>query len=201
MTFKKSFKKSFSYTWYLYVLAIVLPVVAFPLSYSFMHRAKEYETLSVFLSCELKNEKAEDLLLKKFKDKGVKKAEFITSDVNASEMEFARKLSVVGYNRCDILVVQKDFVDKTGICDASLEINNKVKSLCKVDTENLYVKDKKVYAVELPQNSPLAELANFKKGKGYYAFINAKSYNIGDFSLRSPHTSNCFDLMQYFLGK
>ena len=152
-----------------------------------MHRAKEYETLSVFLSCELKDEKAEDILLNKFKSKGVKKAEFITSDVNASEMEFARKLSVVGYNRCDILIIQKDFVDKTGITNATIEMNKKVKSLCKIETENLYIKDKKAYAVELPDNSPLSELAKLKKGKDYYAFINAKSYNIGELSMRKPN--------------
>ena len=201
MTFKKSFKKSFSYTWYLYLIALVIPAVAFPLSYSFMHRAKEYETLSIFLSCDLKDENAEDILLKKFKKFGVKDTEFITSDVNASEMEFARKLSVVGYNRCDLLIIQKDFVGKTGITGASLEIDDKVKSLCKIDSENLYIKDKKAYAVELPITSPLSDLAKLKSGKEYYAFINGKSYNIGDFSPRKPTTENAFKLMQYFLGK
>ena len=62
MKFSKQFKKSFSYTWYLYLIAIVIPAVLFPLSYSFMHRPKQYEMLSLFVPVSLKTDKADDLL-------------------------------------------------------------------------------------------------------------------------------------------
>ena len=79
MKFSTQFKKSFSYTWYLYLLAIVVPAILFPLSYSFMHRAKANETLSIFLPCYAKD-KAEDKLFEDFKDLGIRKTEVIEAD-------------------------------------------------------------------------------------------------------------------------
>ena len=102
MTFKKQFKESFSYTWYLYLLAIAIPAILFPLSYSFMHRPKEYETLSIFIPTELKDEKAEDTLLSKFKENGVRKVDIIYSNPN-DQYTFSNKLAVVGYNTCDLI--------------------------------------------------------------------------------------------------
>ena len=81
MKFSTQFKKSFSYTWYLYLLAIVVPAILFPLSYSFMHRAKANETLSIFLPCYAKD-KAEDKLFEDFKDLGIRKNEVIEAVEN-----------------------------------------------------------------------------------------------------------------------
>ena len=40
-----------------------------------------------------------------------------------------------------------------------------------------------------------------KNGENYYAFLNAKSVNIGEYSKKSPHSENAFELMKYALGK
>ena len=200
MTYKKQFKKSFSYTWYLYLLGIVVPCVIFPLSYSFMHRPKQFETLSVFLACSLKNEKAEVLLLEKFKNLGVRKFEFVTSDP-AREVEFAKKISVVGYNRCDLIIIPEDKLDKVGVFTTSIDLNDEIKNLCNITSENLFKQDDKDYAVELPKNGGLSEYANFIDDTNYYAFINAKSYNIGDYSQFKPNTKNAFELMRFCLEK
>ena len=200
MKFSKQFKKSFSYTWYMYLLAIVLPAVIFPLSYSFMHRAKQHETLSIFLPCYA-NDDAEDKLFEEFKDLGIRKTEVIVADIGESEYEFSRKLSVVAYNRCDLMIIPEDKLEKVGIQTAALELTSEVKNLCKISDEKIYVTEEKEWGVELPKNTPLKDVSKLKDDTNYYAFISAKSWNIGEYSNSKVNTENAFKFMQYVLGK
>ena len=197
MKFSTQFKKSFSYTWYLYLLAIVVPAILFPLSYSFMHRAKANETLSIFLPCYAKD-KAEDKLFEDFKDLGIRKTEVIEADYLEDEVTFAKKISVVAYNRCDIIILPEEKLENIGIETAALELNSEVKELCKITDENI---DKSGCGVEIPKVTPLNEIANLKEEKNYYAFIAAKSWNIGEYSQSKAYTDNAFKFMQYVLGK
>ncbi len=197
MKFSKQFKKSFSYTWYLYLLAIVVPAVLFPLSYSFMHRAKQHETLSIFVPCYAKDG-AEDKLFKDLKDLGIRKTEVIEADYLEDEVTFAKKISVVAYNRCDLIILPEEKLSNIGIETAALELTSEVKGLCNITTEKI---DESGYGVEVPKETPLNEIANLKEGKNYYAFIAAKSWNIGEYSESKAHTENAFKFMQYILGK
>ena len=197
MKFSKQFKKSFSYTWYLYLLAIVVPAVVFPLSYSFMHRAKPNETLSLFIPCYAKD-KAEDKLFEEFKVLGIRKTEVIEADYLEDEVTFAKKISVVAYNRCDLIILPEEKLQSIGIETAALELTSEVKELCNITTEKI---DESGYGVELPKATPLNEIANLKEDKNYYAFIAAKSWNIGEYSQSKSHTENAFKFMQYALGK
>ena len=201
MKFSKQFKKSFSYTWYLYLLAIVVPSILFPLSYSFMHRPKQYETLAMFIPVSLKTDKAEDMTFEDLKDLGIRTAEITNVESNENEMNFSKKISVVAYNRCDVIILPEDKLNKVGIETASLELNSEVKELCKISDENIYSYEKIEYGVEIPHNTPLISYVDFKEDANYYAFINAKSCNIGEYSNQKMHTENAFKLMQYILGK
>ena len=200
MKFSTQFKKSFSYTWYMYLLAIVLPAVIFPLSYSFMHRAKQNETLSIFLPCYA-NEDAEDKLFEKFKDLGIRKTEVIVADIDESEYDFSRKLSVVAYNRCDLMIIPEDKLEKVGIQTASLELTSEVKELCKITDEKIYVTEEKEWGVKIPETTPLKDISKLKNDTNYYAFLSAKSWNIGEYSNSKANTENAFKFMQYVLGK
>ena len=197
MKFSTQFKKSFSYTWYLYLLAIVIPAILFPLSYSFMHRPKQNETLSIFVPCYAKKN-GEDKLFEEFKDLGIRKTEIIEADYLEDEYTFAKKISVVAYNRCDIIILPEEKLENIGIETAALELTSEVKELCNITDETI---DKSGYGVEVPKITPLNEIANLKEDKNYYAFIAAKSWNIGAYSQSKVHTENAFKLMQYILGK
>ena len=201
MKFSTQFKKSFSYTWYLYLIAIVVPAVLFPLSYSFMHRAKQHEVLSLFLPVSLKTEKAEDILFEKFKDLGIRNAEIINVESNDNTVEFVKKLSVVAYNRCDIMIIPEVELKNVGIETASLELSSEVKQLCLINDETIYTYENVDYGVKIPENTPISEFADLKNDENYYAFINQKSWNIGEYSNQKVHTENAFKMMQYILGK
>ena len=201
MKFSTQFKKSFSYTWYLYLIAIVVPVILFPLSYSFMHRAKQHEVLSLFVPVSLKTEKAEDILFEKFKDLGIRNAEIINVESNDNTVEFVKKLSVVAYNRCDIMIIPEVELKNVGIETASLELSSEVKQLCSISDETIYTYENVDYGVKIPENTPISEFADLRNGEIYYAFINQKSWNIGEYSNQKVHTENAFKMMQYILGK
>lgn len=197
MKFSTQFKKSFSYTWYLYLLAIVVPAVLFPLSYSFMHRAKQHETLSIFIPCYAK-ENAESKLFEEFKNLGIRKTEVIEADYLEDEVTFAKKISVIAYNRCDLIILPEEKLGSIGIETAALELTAEVKENCKITTEKI---DDSGYGVELPKTTPLSDIANLREDKNYYAFLSAKSWNIGEYSTSKVHTENAFKFMQYVLGK
>ena len=201
MKFSKQFKKSFSYTWYLYLLAIVVPAVLFPLSYSFMHRPKQYETLSLFVPVSLKTDKAEEMMFEDLKDLGIRTTDITNVETNENEVNFSKKLSVVAYNRSDIIIFPLDKINKVGIETASLELTNEVKELCNITTENIYSYEEINYGVEIPQSTALANYIDFEEDTNYYAFINSKSWNIGEYSSKKVHTENAFKFMQYILGK
>ena len=79
-----------------------------------------------------------------------------------------------------------------------MELTSEVKELCNITTEKI---DKTGYGVELPKSTPLNDIANLIEDKNYYAFIAAKSWNIGEYSQSKKHTENAFKFMQYVLGK
>ena len=201
MKFSTQFKKSFSYTWYLYLLAIVVPAVLFPLSYSFMHRPKQYEMLSLFVPVSLKTDKADDVLFDAFKDLGIRTAEVINVENNDTTVQFVKKLSVVAYNRCDVMIIPEAELQNVGIETASLQLNNEVKELCKISDEKLHTWEETDYGVLIPKTTPLNTFVDLKEDVNYYAFLNAKSWNIGEYSNRKTNTEKAFKMMQYILGK
>ena len=201
MKFSTQFKKSFSYTWYLYLIAIIVPSVLFPLSYSFMHRPKQYEMLSLFVPVSLKTDKADDVLFETFKDLGIRTTEIINVESNDNVVTFVKKLSVVAYNRCDIMIIPETELENVGIETASLELNNEIKELCKVNDETIYSWENAEYGIKIPQTTPIKEFADLNNESSYYAFINSKSWNIGEYSNQKIHTENAFKMMQYILGK
>ena len=201
MKFSTQFKKSFSYTWYLYLIAIVVPSVLFPLSYSFMHRPKQYEMLSLFVPVSLKTDKADDLLYEKFKDLGIRTAEVINVETNDTTVQFVKKLSVVAYNRCDVMIIPEKELENVGIETASLELSSEVKKLCGIGDEITHTWESVDYGVMIPKTTPLTEFVDLQEDVNYYAFLNSKSWNIGEYSGKKVNTENAFKMMQYILGK
>lgn len=201
MTLKEQFKKSFSYTWYLYVLAIVIPCVAFPLAYSFMHRPQEYEKLSLFISSNLIDDKLENELESKFKDKGVKNIEIVSFDSEDNEYMYLQKLNVVGINKCDVLIIPENMVDTLNPKGSMIEFNDDVKAKCNSSSENYFKYEELDYGLELTDLSPLKAYNCLKTGVKNYLFIGGKSWNVGDYSGKVPNTTNAFDLVSYLIGK
>lgn len=200
MNLKEQFNRSFSYTWYLYVLAIVVPCVAFPMAFSFMHRAQEYEKLSLFLSNTIKDDSLSSVLEEKFKDEGVKTVELISFNHNDNESMYLKKLNVVGINRCDVLIIPESYLDTINPAGCMVAFNDEVKELCSAKEESFYKYEDVDYAVELTDKSPLKNYVSLNENVKYYAFLGGKSWNVGKYSSKTPNTSNAFELVSYLIG-
>ena len=201
MKFSAQFKKSFSYTWYLYLLALILPSIAFPLAFSFKNRAKDHQVLSVFLPTELKVENANSKLYEDLKGLNIKAADIVCADPNLHKLVFEQKVTIVAYTKCDVIILPEDRLEEVLIFTQALILNDEVKNLCKIAGEKMYTNEENNYGVEIPSDSPFMAYGNFDTNMKYYAFLNKKSVNIGNYSLKSPHTENAFSLMQFALGK
>lgn len=201
MTLKEKFKKAFSYTWYLYLIAIVVPCVGFPLAFSYLHRPGENEKLSLFLSSDVNTTELENTLLNEFKTDGVKNVDVYSQNSNGNELMYLQKLNVVGLNSCDIIVIPES---RLGVFDPviySVEINQTIKDYCKIESELFYTSAGKEYAVELPSSTPLKTYSSFQDNTKYYAFFGANSFNVGEFSSKPKTSTNAFKLMKYILDK
>lgn len=201
MNLKNQFKKTFSYTWYLYLIALVVPCVAFPLAYSFMHRPQEYEKLSIFLSCNVGENDFSRTIEKAFKDKGVRSVEVVSSDPNDNEYMYLQKLNVVGVNKCDVLIIPESMVSSLDPKGSMIEFNEDIKNRCNVSSESFYNYLGLDYGVTLTDVSPLKAYGFIKSEVKYYAFLGGKSWNVGEYSTSVPNTTNAFDFMRYIVGK
>lgn len=200
MNLRNQFKRSFSYTWYLYVLAIVVPCVAFPIAYSFMHRPQEYEKLSLFVSGPIKDDSLSLILENKFKDSGVKTVELISFDYQDNETMYLKKLNVVGINRCDVLIIPESYLYTINPEGCMIEFNDEIKELCAASEETYYQYENKDFAVELTSKSPLGSFVSLNDSMKYYAFLGGKSWNVGNYSSKRPNTENAFGLISYIVG-
>lgn len=201
MTLKESFKKSFPYTWYLYVVAIAIPCVAFPAAYSFAHRPQEFEKLNLFVSSVVSDSKLSDNIQSLFKDKGVKAVEVASFDPNDNEYLYIEKLNVVGLNKCDILVIPENRLNLINAKACMIELNEDIKSECNILDCDYYTVDNIDYGVKLTVNTPLKDYVSLNNGVNYYAFLGGKSWNVGSYSNKNPNSTNAFGLMQFIVGK
>lgn len=201
MTLKDKFKKSFSYTWYLYVLAIVVPSIAFPLSYSFMHRPQEYQKLSLFLSVNGQKDELSKDIENMFKDEGVKNVEIVSFDNADNEYMYLQKLNVVGINKCDVLIIPESMLNTLNPMGSMIEFNEDVKTKCNALDQDFFSYEDKDYGVKLTDSTPLKRYECIKSDEKYYAFLGGKSWNVGEYSSKTPNSSHAFDLMRFLIGK
>jgi len=201
MTLKERFKSSFSYTWYFYLIALVLPSVAFPLAYSFMHRPQQYEKLSLFISSSLKDDSFEKALEDKFSPLGVKSVEVVSFDPMLSESMYLKKLNVVGINRCDVLLIPEDKLNTLNPSGCMVEFNDDIKSLCSSQEEEYFTYEEKDFAIKLTSVSPVGEYATLTSNTNYYLFLGGSSWNTGEYSSKAKTTGNAFELIKYLIGK
>ena len=197
MTLKKRFKASISYTWYLYLLALVLPSICLPFIFSFMHRIREYETLNLFVPKNINSKELVEFLEKNEPTKNVKKYETVVCDYGDSN--FLNKLTIVGYSRSDVILLPEKILKNLNIPTVMLEIDEKLKKNY-FENEIFYNCENASYGIELDKTkSPLKDFVIFGSEK-YFLFLSGNSFNIGEYSKKAPTTSNAFSFTNFLLG-
>ena len=182
---KKNFKSALKYTWPLYIVSSL--VVSFLLYFIFgmTHRIPNYESLTLFVSGEVKDLKTlKNDLLDRYKDnelKSVSCIESLTTDSN-----YNTKLSVAGYNSADILIIPKSHLDSVVVSAFALEITEEI-TKDYFPNSSFYVQDGIKYGIKINEQISKTYMSLPDE---CYMVLNGKSVNIGKYSYEEIEEHN-----------
>ena len=174
---KKRIKTIIKYTWPFYLLAGIL--VAFGINFIFgiTHRLPAYKTLTIFVSGEIiDHKKLEEEMLNKYKEKELKSFTSYTSD--PSDPNYYTRLSVLGYNSSDVLIIPESKIDNN-VSSFALNIDeNLANSYYQGFT--FFNQNGENYGIKL--NKEKIKDNMYLTNEDYYLFLNGRSETLGEYS-------------------
>lgn len=182
---KKNFKSVLKYTWPLYIVSSL--VVSFLLYFIFgmTHRIPNYESLTLFVSGEVKDLKTlKNDLLDRYKDNELKSVSCIESLITDSN--YNTKLSVAGYNSADILIIPKSHLDSVVVSAFALEITEEI-TKDYFPNSSFYVQDGIKYGIKINEQISKTYMSLPDE---CYMVLNGKSVNIGKYSYEEIEEHN-----------
>lgn len=177
------------YTWPIYVGLLAISVIGWHYAFSIKHAPKDYETLGLFLSGEVKSTDFIDEIKEEFSDDGVKKVDSYSCP--KEEAIYFQKLTVVGYTSADVLIIPESIAKNLVVSAFALELDEDVIKTFDF-TPTYYVDEEQNYGI-LVSNSMFKDEVVFSN-ENNYLFINASSANI-----EGEHT-NAFKLVNYLMN-
>ena len=119
---KKRIKSVLKYTWPFYIISGVVIFFGLTFIFGITHKTPAYKTFTLFVSGEVQDhKKLEDDLLLKYKEKDLKSVS--TTSVNPDDSTYLTKLSVVGYNASDVLIMPASKLDIINLSAFALDLN------------------------------------------------------------------------------
>ena len=175
---KNKIKSVFKYTWWVYIVVAI--VIGFGMSFLFgiTHRIPAYKTITLFVTGEVADTKRlSDNLIEKYKDKELK---IVTSYATTrNDGDYYNKLSVIGYNSSDVLILPVSVLDNLNISTFGLELDDNLKTNYYSGYE-YYTQNEISYGVKI--NRELVKDDIYLPKEDCYMIINAKSASIGEYS-------------------
>ena len=175
---KNKIKSVFKYTWWVYIVVAI--VIGFGMSFLFgiTHRIPAYKTITLFVTGEVADTKRlSDNLIEKYKDKELKSVTSYATTLN--DGNYYNKLSVIGYNSSDVLILPASVLDNLNISTFGLELDDNLKTNYYAGYE-YYTQNEISYGVKI--NRELVKDDIYLPKEDCYMIINAKSASIGEYS-------------------
>lgn len=170
-------KKVLRYTWPIYAFSLVGVSLAWKLTYDYLERPSETETLSIFVSGTVKDLKSlKSDLLEEYSSKGVLAVD-ITS-MSTAESLYLEKLTVAGYHTCDILLIPQRIATDIKCEFFALEIDEYLMTNY-FSNRNIFSQEGHSYGLELDKSKVEQYLT--LDNETYYVFINSSSKNTGNY--------------------
>lgn len=175
---KKRIKSVFKYTWPFYLISGVLIFFGLTFIFGIAHRTPGYKTLTLFVSGEVQDhKKLEDDLLLKYKDNDLKSVS--TTSVDPNDGSYITKLSVVGYNGSDLLIMPVSKLDIINLSAFALDLDaNLINNYYEGYT--FYNYEGASYGIKVDKSK--VEQYMSLPNEDCYLLLNAKSENIGEYS-------------------
>lgn len=174
---KKRIKTIIKYTWPFYFIGGIL--VAFGINFLFgiTHRLPEYKQLTIFVSGEVHDsKKLETDMLEKYKEKEIKAFTCYSGD--PSDTNYYTKLSVLGYNSSDVLIIPVSKIDSDVSAFAINIDENLINNYYQGYT--LFEQNGNNYGVKL--NKEKVKDYMYLPSEDCYLFLNGRSETLGEYS-------------------
>ena len=171
---RNEIKGVLKYTWPLYVIVALIVGLIMSFFFSLAHKIPNYQTLTIFVTGEIKNREAlKNDLLEMFKDKELKQVNML--DVDENDAHYYTQLSSNGYNSADILILPKNRLDSLATSAFALELSEEIYSSYQV-----YEQDGYTYGIQIDKQK-VDKYMNLST-QSCYMLLNGKSENIGKYS-------------------
>lgn len=174
---KKRIKTIIKYTWPFYFIGGIL--VAFGINFLFgiTHRLPEYKQLTIFVSGEVHDsKKLETDMLEKYKEKEIKAFTCYSGD--PSDTNYYTKLSVLGYNSSDVLIIPVSKID-SDVSAFAINIDEKLINNY-YQGYTLFEQNGNSYGVKL--NKEKVKDYMYLPSEDCYLFLNGRSETLGEYS-------------------
>ena len=183
-------KTTLKYTWPFYLVLTVLVILLMNFIFSVTHKTPAYKTLTIFVSGEVTDsKKLKNDLLEKYQEKDLKSVSTISEDPGSPY--YYSKLSVTGYNSADILIIPESILTKLTISAFGLKITPELKSDYFTGL-TFFSQEDSEYGIKLAKEK-VKDYMLFPS-EDCYMVINAKSENIGSYSLNETKRDNALTL-------
>lgn len=122
---KKSVSTVLKYTWPFYIIAALVVTSGFYFVFHLAHKTPAYKTLTLFVTGQVKDGgKLKNDILENYKDNELKSFSCVSADVTDSI--YNTKLSVVGFNQADVLIMPVSELRNRDVETFALEVNDEM---------------------------------------------------------------------------
>lgn len=180
---KKRVKTVLKYTWPFYIVAGILVYIVMSVIFRIAHPVPGYKSLTLFISGEVTDSKklSEDMYLK-YQDNNLKSFSCISSKID--DPNYATKLSVPGYNSTDVLIIPTSKLETITVSYFAIDL--------KEELINSYFQGYTFYAQEGVNYGVKVDVSKVNQymtlpNEDCYMFLNGKSQNLGEYSLKKPN--------------
>lgn len=182
---KKRVVSVLKYTWPFYILVAATIAILLNFIFGITHRLPNYQSMMIFISGEVTDiKKLEDDMYKRFENNELKSFSSISSRYD--DPNYNTKLTITGYNGCDMLIIPVSKLERIDVSAFAIEI-----------TDDLITSYYQGYTLFKQENINYGVKVDKEKTKQYftlpnedcYMLLNGISDNIGEYS-KSPNKAH-----------
>ena len=187
---KRRIKSVFKYTWPFYIVTAILIGLSLNFIFGVAHRTPRYKTFNLFVSGEVTDRnKLKTDILEKYKDKELKS--FSCTSVKYGDSTYDTKLSVAGYNTCDVLIIPVSKLEKVKVSAFGLGLKDELVASY-YNGYSFFEQEEVKYGIKINKDK-VSEYMTLPE-EDCYMVLSGKSPNLGIYS-KTPNEERNISLL------
>lgn len=175
---KEKIKSVLKYTWWVYIVAAVIVGIGLSFIFGITHKIPAYKTLTLFITGEVQEtKKLNNDLVEKYKDKELKSV--TCYNTTTTDGNYYNRLSVMGYNSSDVLILPESVLENINISSFGLELDENLRTNY-YSGYTYYVQNDINYGVKIDKEKVKDNI--LFPAEDCYMILNAKSESLGEYS-------------------